>query len=101
MIAIQSGQKRIVWFKGKGINLIPQRSRIPVDWLIIGYNKKLRLRDILEVFQPKIIIFDSSCYPGYAGKATKSDLKPENPYYEVITKGAFFAENTSLLYGSY
>ncbi|HEX8515741.1 MAG TPA: ComEC/Rec2 family competence protein [Bacteroidia bacterium] len=63
--------------------------RIAIDLLIVSENADIKIRDILKVYQPGRIVFDSS-NSAYKLKAWKNEcLLHDRPFYSVTESGAF------------
>jgi competence protein ComEC len=71
---------------------LPLVNRMKVDYLIISKNPKTSIGDILKIFAPEKIIFDSSNSEHYFKKCELACREFNQDFYSVTRDGAFIAD---------
>jgi competence protein ComEC len=72
-------------------NKMPQikaKSRLKIDYLILSQNAKTDIKDLLELFDPKLIVIDSSNYWSRCQYWLRENEKIKAPLYCVSNQGA-------------
>lgn len=62
---------------------------LKIDFLIVSKNPKLKMKELIELFHPREIIFDSSNSISKVNKWKKECVELNCNYYSVIDSGAF------------
>ena len=66
--------------------------KIKLDYLILSKNTKASIKDVLKVFDVRLIIFDTSNTKWKAEQWKKECIALHQAYYNVIESGAFVGE---------
>lgn len=89
-------RKNFIQFADKKIVIIDSKrkykeiaEKIEVDYLIISNNQHLKIADLLKVFKPSLLIFDSSNKTWQTNKWEKECKDFGLNYYNVLKNGAF------------
>lgn len=89
-------RKNFIQFADKKIVIIDSKrkykeiaEKIEVDYLIISNNQHLKIADLLNVFNPSLLIFDSSNKTWQTNKWEKECKDFGLNYYNVLKNGAF------------
>ena len=93
---------RMVCFHGKTILLVcgssikktaPQgRAPVPLDYMIVSNDPKIRIADLLKCYHPRQLIFDSSNSFYRVNKWKTECMALRQQYYSVMDSGAFVEE---------
>lgn len=67
-------------------------NRMEIDYLIISKNQKLKIINILKLYNPKIIVFDSSNSIYHLRKWEEECRTVHQKYYSITDSGAMIAE---------
>ncbi len=89
-------RKNFIQFADKKIVLIDSKrkykeiaKKIEVDYLIISNNQHLKISDLLKVFKPSLLIFDSSNKTWQTNKWENECKYLKLKFYNVLKNGAF------------
>lgn len=84
---------QIVGVSGKTIGFINEKSdyayegQVNLDYLVLTKHKGLRINEVLEVYQPGVLIFDSTFSPYFIKKIRKYIPQDLNTYFVAIEGG--------------
>ncbi len=92
-------QQNFIYFAGKRIAMIDKAQKymeavekIPIDYLILSNNCNVAIAELLKVFKPRLIIFDTSNKLWTTNKWEMECNLVHLPHYNVLEKGAFVAD---------
>lgn len=88
--------KNFIQFADKKIVIINQKEKyielddkIKVDYLILSKNQHIKIADLLKVFKPELLIFDSSNKEWQCNKWEKECSVLNLKFYNVLKNGSF------------
>lgn len=67
-------------------------SRIPVDCLLLSNNVRIKLEEVLQLFDSKLILFDASSSPWRIERWKKDCIRLGIPFYDVREQGAYIRD---------
>jgi len=89
---IQFYNKRIVVLKNRNKNSDTTEMPLNIDYLILSGTCKLQMQEILKMFNPTLIVFDSSNNKYQLDKRKRECIENNKAFYSVINSGAWVVD---------
>ncbi len=84
-----SSNNKNIFILNKTLPVVALPEKIPMDVIIVSYNPRISMSDVVNVFNCKEIIFDSSNPPWKIAQWTKECDSLHLPFHSVARQGAF------------